>query len=203
MAVTEPRVDAYIEKSADFAQPILARIRSIIHKHCPEVEEKIKWSSPHFDYRGAPLCHMAAFKQHCGFGFWKASLIHGLKDMVIPEEEQAMGSLGKITSVQDLPDEKILAGYIHEAMLLNEKGITLKAAKVSDKKELVVPKELEEALKANMPARETFERFSYSHKKEYAEWIAGAKTEATRQRRLETALEWLAEGKSRDWKYKK
>ncbi len=197
----EPRIDDYIEKSADFAKPILTRIRSIVHKHCPEVEEKIKWGMPCFDYRGGPMCQMAAFKKHCAFGFWKAKLISGLQDMDVAQE--AMGSMGKLSSVSDLPDEKVLAGYIHEAMLLNEKGITVKAPKTAEKKELVIPKELEEALKTNMPARETFERFSPSHKREYAEWIAGAKTEATRQRRLETALEWLSEGKIRDWKYKK
>ena len=149
------------------------------------------------------MCSMAAFKQHCVMGFWKASI---MKDSVLVENarsEVAMGHLGKITSIKDLPSDKKLVAYIKEAMDLNDRGIKLPAkAKATEKKDLVVPPYFLEALATNAKAKIVFENYAYSHKKEYLEWITGAKTEATRNKRMETALEWMAEGKSRNWKYK-
>ena len=195
-------VDAYIEKSADFARPILLHIRELVHKACPDVEEKMKWSFPHFDYKNEMMCSMASFKQHCAFGFWKASL---MKDTVLTENaksESAMGHMGRITSLKDLPPDKKIIGYIKEAMELTDRGIKLPPKVKSDKQELVVPHYFLQALGKNKKAKATFEGYGYSHKKEYLEWITEAKTESTRNKRLETALEWMAEGKSRHWKYK-
>lgn len=196
MPTTEPRVDEYIERSADFAKPILNHIRKIVHRACPDVVEKIKWSMPHFEYKG-PLCHMASFKQHCAFGFWKQSL---LESGNFPEKN-AMGSFGRITSVKDLPPDNTLISLIHEAMALNEKGVKVPKKAPAGKKDLTVPNDLKAALAGDVRARETFENFSYSHKKEYIEWIEEAKTDATREKRLATTVEWLSEGKSRNWKY--
>jgi len=202
MGKKEKAIDVYISKSADFAKPILNHIRELVHKTCPDVEEKMKWSFPHFDYKNEMMCSMASFKQHCAFGFWKASL---MKDPVLTENaksESAMGHMGRITSLKDLPPDKKIIGYIKEAMELTDRGIKLPPKVKSDKQELVVPEYFLQALSKNKKAKATFERYGYSHKKEYLEWITEAKTESTRNKRLETALEWMAEGKSRHWKYK-
>jgi uncharacterized protein YdeI (YjbR/CyaY-like superfamily) len=201
MPTLDPRIDAYIDKSAEFAQPILTHLRKLVHKACPDVKETLKWSMPAFEYKGI-LCGFAAFKQHCAFNFWKQSLI---ESDAFPAEKTAMGSFGRITSKKDLPADKVIIGLIHQAMQLNEKGIKVEKKKPSAaaKKELVIPDVLVTALKKNKAAKETFDNFPYSCKKEYVEWITEAKTEPTREKRLATTLEWLAEGKRRNWKYEK
>lgn len=200
MATMDPFVDTYIEKSKDFAKPILNHIRELIHETCPDVVETKKWSFPHFDYKGM-MCSMASFKEHCALNFWKQSL---LDETVFPAEKTAMGSFGRITSIKDLPDDKTMKKLILEAMRLNDEGIKVEKAPVSkEKKELVVPEILTTALESNALASETFNNFPYSCKKEYVEWITEAKTEATRDKRLATTIEWLAEGKRRNWKYEK
>jgi uncharacterized protein YdeI (YjbR/CyaY-like superfamily) len=196
MGSKDKRVDAYIDKSAEFARPILRELRDIVHEACPEAEETIKWGFPHFDYKGM-LCSMAAFKQHCAFGFWKSELV--LRDNKSPD---AMGQFGRLTSVKDLPTRRVLIGYIKKAQELNDAGIKAARPKPrAEKKELVVPEYFTAALKKNKKALATFEGFPYSHKKEYVQWVTEAKTDETRQRRLATSVEWLAEGKSRNWKY--
>ena len=196
MGTRDPRIDAYIAKSADFAKPILTHLREIVHSACPDVEETMKWSNPHFMYKGM-LGGMAAFKEHCAFGFWKGSLILPKADT-----ENAAGHFGRITKVSDLPPKKVIAGYVKEAMRLNEEGVKSPArAKANRAKPIVVPEALEAALKKNARARRTFEAFSPSNQREYTEWIADAKGDDTRQRRVATAIEWMAEGKSRNWKY--
>jgi uncharacterized protein YdeI (YjbR/CyaY-like superfamily) len=200
MPSKDPRIDAYIEKSADFAKPILEHLRKLVHKACPEVEETWKWSFPHFTYKGM-LCHMAAFKAHASFGFWKQSL---LETDAFPSEKTAMGSFGKIATLKDLPPDKVLIGLIHQAVELNEKGINVQKPKApAAKTELVVPDDLSASLAKNKKAKAQFEKFSNSHRKEYVMWITEAKTEPTRQKRLATTIEWLSEGKSRNWKYEK
>ena len=205
MAKKELLIDAYIEKAEPFAKPVLKHIRKLVHTACPEAEEKIKWSFVHFDYKGAPMCSMASFKKHCAFGFWKAVLMKDAGVLTGKDSHAAMGNLGKITSLKDLPADKKILGWIKEAMMLNEKGI--KVPKTVNpkypKKELVVPPELTKALKKNKAAMAAFDNFSPSHKREYAEWIAEAKTDETRNRRLEQAIALMAEGKNRNWKYQK
>ena len=199
MPTTDKRIDAYIEKSADFAQPILKHLRDLIHKACPDVTETLKWSMPSFDYKGI-LCGFAAFKQHATFGFWKQSL---METDAFPKNKTAMGSFGRITSLKDLPPDKVMIGLIHQAMELNEKGVKVTKKPTAAKKELVVPDILAAALKKNKSASAAFEKFPYSCKKEYVEWITEAKTDATRDKRLATTIEWLSEGKRRNWKYEK
>jgi len=199
MPTTDPRVDAYIEKSADFAKPILLYARRLVHEACPEVKETIKWGMPSFEYKGI-LAGMAAFKEHATFGFWKHSLL-GLGSR---EDMGAMGSFGKLKSVKDLPSDAEVKRLVKEAMRLNDEGIKAEKPKRStEKKELVVPGILLEELAKNEKAADTFNNFSYSKKKEYVEWITEAKTDATREKRLATTIEWLAEGKSRMWKYER
>jgi uncharacterized protein YdeI (YjbR/CyaY-like superfamily) len=196
MGRRDPRIDAYIAKSAPFARPILEHLRELVHAGCPDVEETIKWGMPSFTYHGI-LCGMAAFKEHCSFGFWKGSLI---VDQAGRPAEAAMGQFGRLTSVKDLPSKKVLTGYVKQAMQLNESGVKARK-KSTPKPEAVVPDDLARALRKNKAARETFDRFSPSNRREYVSWILEAKTDETRQRRLETAIEWMADGKPRNWKY--
>ncbi len=199
MPSTDPRIDAYIERSAEFAQPILSHLRKVIHKACPYVEETIKWGSPYFEYKGS-LAGMAAFKQHCAFGFWKHALLKTSKDAL---KRSAMGSFGRITSTNDLPDDETIIALIHEAMELNEKGVKVPKRPVAAKAELTVPEGLKMALSKNKTAKANFDKLSPSHRREYIEWITEAKTEPTREKRLATTIEWLSEGKRRNWKYEK
>ena len=196
MGTRDPRIDAYIENAPDFAKPILTHLRDLVHAGCPNVQETMKWSVPHFDYNGI-MCTMACFKEHCAFGFWKAALILG-------EEtgDQAAGNFGRIKKVSDLPSKRIMIGYIKEACRLNEEGVKAPMRRKSaEPKELVVPPWFTAALKKNRAAQKEFDAFSPSHRREYVEWLEDAKTDATREKRLATALEWIAEGKSRHWKY--
>lgn len=197
----DERIDAYIEKSADFAKPILRHLRALVHEACPEIAEAWKWSFPNFEYKGI-VCNMAAFKQHCAFGFWKASLMKDA-DKLLTNGSEAMGQLGQIRSLADLPPDACLLAYIREAVELNEKGVKLPPRAAAGKKDLEIPEYLVAALEGSSKASETFENFSYSNKKEYVEWIGEAKTEDTRAKRLATAIEWLGEGKPRNWKYAK
>ena len=194
MGTRDPRVDAYIEKSADFAQPILTRLREVVHSVCPDVEETIKWGAPYFDYKG-PVCGMAAFKRHCAFVFWKDKLV------VENPSDEAMGQLGRIESLSDLPPKKTLTAWLKKAIKLNEQGVKAPRSIRPPRPPVEVPSDLEKALEKNARARAAFDAFSPSHRREYVEWIAEAKREETRRRRLATAIEWMAEGKPRHWKY--
>ncbi len=199
-ARTDKRIDAYIAKSADFARPILNELRAIVHDACPEVEETIKWSFPNFTYKGKILCSMAAFKEHCAFNFWRGGEVLDQKH----KSHEAMGQFGRIASIKDLPPKKVIIDYLRKAMDLQDSGTKPARPKPkTEKKELVVPDYFTAALKKDKKVQAAFEGFSYSHKKEYLEWITEAKTDETRQRRIATALEWLAEGKSRNWKYER
>lgn len=198
----DARVDAYIAKSADFAKPILTHLRELVHQASAELKETMKWSSPFFDHEG-PVCQMAAFKQHCAFGFWKAALMDD-PYKILNQQADTAGSLGRITSLDDLPEDKILIEYIQQAVALNIRGIKapiIDKAKAR-KSEIVIPVYLTELLHRNILVKEQFEKFSPSQQKEYISWFEDAKTEATRIKRLATASEWIAEGKSRNWKYK-
>jgi len=196
------RVDAYITKSAAFAKPILTHIRKLVHQASPEFTEAIKWGCPFFEHNG-PVCQLAAFKEHCGFGFWQAAIMDD-PDHILKREEKNAGSIGRITSLQDLPPDEVLIKYIKAALELNKAGVKApsRAKTITEKIELVVPDYLLEALADNVEAAEHFGHFSPSQKKEYVTWLEEAKTEATRDKRLVTALEWISEGKSRHWKYK-
>ena len=201
MATKDPRIDAYIAKAAPFAQPILKHLRKIVHTACPEAEETLKWSMPHFDYKGI-MCGMAACKAHCTFGFWKASLIFDGDSL---EERAAMGHFGRITKLADLPPDEILLGYVRKAAALNEAGIKSPHRSLPKKQPapLEMPSFFATALRRNKTAAETFVALSYSCRKEYIDWLSEAKREATREQRLATALEWLSEGKTRNWKYQR
>lgn len=196
------KVDEYIEKSQDFAKPILHYIREIVHAICPDTEEAIKWKFPTFMYKGKILCSMVSFKQYCSLGFWLHDEMKTLKNIETDVEKTNMFSLGKIMKIEDLPSKPLLKKMILEAMELTDMGVTLKKASPS-KTETEVPDYFQNALQHNKKASEIFIKGSPSFRKEYINWITEAKTEATRNKRMEQAIEWISEGKARNWKYMK
>jgi len=195
MGTRDPRVDAYIEKSRDFAKPILKRLRTEVHAACPAVQEGIKWGTPHYGYKGM-FCMTAAFKTHCALIFWKGSLVVG-------KGRNGVAPLRRITSLADLPAKKVMAGYLKKAVALNDAGVMLDRRRKTSPKPVRVPPALAAALKKHAKAHAAFAAFPPSHRREYAEWVADAKQEATRARRVKQAIEWIADGKSRNWKYER
>ncbi len=203
MGKKDNRVDSYIAKSADFAEPILIHLRSLVHKGCPDAQETIKWGFPHFEYNGI-LCSMAAFKHHCAFVLWKASAMSDSRKLLSKIGKTAMGNFGQLKSLVDLPSDKTMIGYIKEAAKLNDEGVKAPSrSKSVGKKSLKIPEYFKKAIAKDKRASLTFESFNYSNKKEYVEWIADAKTEETRAKRLASSIAWLSEGKVRNWKYMK
>jgi uncharacterized protein YdeI (YjbR/CyaY-like superfamily) len=196
MGTRDPRVDAYIAKQRDFAKPILNQIRDTIQSASPNLKETIKWGAPAWEYHGL-VCGMAAFKEHCVLGFWKGTLIVGRNNKTL----DAAGSFGRIATVKDLPPKRELIGYVRKAMALNEAGTKVPKKPKGPKKPIPMPSDMKDALARNTKAKSTYNEFSPSHKREYLEWITEAKQPETRQRRLSQAVEWMAEGKPRMWKY--
>lgn len=202
MQNASPEVDRYIENAAPFAQPILKRIRAAFHAAHPDVRESIKWSFPHFEYRGL-LGSMAAFKQHVSLGFWKGRLMSDPEGIIPPVGETSMGGL-KIASEKDLPSDQVMVAYVREAIRLNEERVNpQRAPRAKPRPEAEVPPDLAAALTRTAGAKKAFAGFSPSQRREYIEWITEAKQEATRRKRLTQAVEWIAEGKPRNWKYMK
>jgi uncharacterized protein YdeI (YjbR/CyaY-like superfamily) len=201
-----PKVDTYVAKAQPYAQPIMEHLRHLVHKACPEIEETIKWSRPFFEYRGAILCNMSAFKEHCSFGFWGEEMSAVLREAKVLRED-GMGSLGRITGLADLPSDKQMLGWLRQAAGFVDSGnytspIAARRNVVkAPKPVLETSAEFATALKRNKKAAAVFAAFSPSCKREYLEWIADAKRAETRDKRIATALEWIAEGKQRNWKY--
>jgi len=194
---TDPRVDAYIARQADFARPILEHLRAAVHAACPDCAETLKWSSPTFMYKGEMLASMAAFKAHATFGFWKGSLVVGDTG----EQRSAMGQFGRLASVGDLPAPQVLRDLIEKAMALTDAGTKVRRPIKHPKPPAETPPDLAAALAANPAAGAAFEGFPPGCKRDYVEWLTEAKREETRAKRLAQAVEWMAEGKRRNWKY--
>jgi uncharacterized protein YdeI (YjbR/CyaY-like superfamily) len=205
-ANSDARIDAYIAKAQPFAQEILIHLRDLLHKASPEVEETVKWGMPFFVVRGVILAHLAGFKQHCSLGLWgpEMAAILGVESGS-DEKGGGMGSFGKITSLKDLPGDKVLLGYFRQAVGFITRGERTTSLTRAPKKKVQpapeVPTDLAVALKKNKAAAATFGGFSPSAKREYTEWIVEAKRAETREKRLAQAIEWMAEGKQRNWKY--
>ena len=201
MSNKSPQVDAYIAKAAPFAQPILEKVREAFHAASPDIEETMKWSFPHFEYKGI-VGSMAAFKSHVAWGFWKAKLMKDPHGILPPPGETSMGGW-RVGSVKDLPSKKVMVEYVREAIRLNDEGVKFERAPAERGAEAEVPDDLAAALKKDKNAKATFDAFSASHRREYIEWITEAMQEATRAKRLAQTMEWLGEGKPRNWKYMK
>ena len=196
MPKRDPRVDAYITASGAFARPILKHLRRLVHRACPQVEETLKWRMPTFVYRGI-LCGMAAFKEHVSFGFWKHALVMGAG-----APRDGMGSFGKVATLAELPTDKVIDAAIRRAMKLNREGVKAPRA-ASTRRTLAMPDDLSTALRRNRRALAAFAAFSPTNRRDYIEWITEAKREDTRAKRLAQAIEWIAAGKPRNWKYMK
>lgn len=211
MIHSDPRVDAYLDTVAPFAMPILVHLRGLMHKACPDIEETMKWSRPFFIHNGTILCNISGFKEHCSFGFWGTEIGEALAKAGVLKAGAA-GSLGRIASLKDLPSDTVMLDLIRKAAaFIDEGSVSKMAAGRAEKKGRIamkpakppveVPEEFAAALKKNKKAAKVFEAFSPSAKREYTEWIADAKRDETRDKRIATALEWIAEGKQRNWKY--
>ena len=200
MKNTDPRVDAYIAKAADFAKPVLRHLRKLVHEECPEAVETIKWGMPSFVLDGKILCGMAAFKAHCTFGFWNREVRRGLRRD--GSGEDAMGDLGRIAGLADLPPAADLRRGVRKAAALIRTPAPARTPRPrKTARALPIPADLAAALKKSPKVKAAFDAFSPSHRNEYVEWITGAKRDETRAKRLATALAWIAQGKSRNWKY--
>jgi len=198
MPKKDARIDAYIAHAQPFARPILRHLRAIVHEACPDVVENVKWGSPSFEYHGL-LCGMAAFKEHAVFGFWKGKLIVDAKGRDL---DGAMGQFGRLTEVNDLPPKRLIADYVKKAMALNEDGVTVKRG-TTPRKPIPMPADLRAALVKAPKASATFAAFPPGGQRDYLEWVTEAKQPATRAKRIATTIEWLKEGKRRNWKYEK
>ena len=199
MGQRDPRIDAHIDRAAGFARPILAHLREVVHAACPECEETLKWGAPSFTYRGRILCGMAAFKQHAAFGLWQGAAIAGKEGAA----GEGMGQFGRLARVADLPGKRELTRYLRQGMQLIEEGVTRPSTRRAEARPAEVPQDFAAALRRHAEARTTFESFPSSARRDYIEWITQAKRAETRAKRLAQTLEWLAEGKRRNWKYEK
>jgi hypothetical protein len=198
-ATRDARVDAYIARSAPFARPILRRLRAAVHRACPAAVETIKWGFPNFEHRG-PMCHMAAFKAHCAFGFHKPSLIAAPSGVLQRGKRDAMGHLGRIAKVGELPSAAALAALIRQAAALNEQGV--KEPRIRARRAAIAPpRDFLAPLRASAGASATWKALPPSCRREYLEWIVEAKRSETRARRIATAIEWLGAGRRMNWRY--
>jgi len=197
-----PEVDAYIAKQRPFAVPILEHLREVVHATCPGVTEVMKWGMPHFEYKG-PFAGMAAFKAHATFGFWKESLLRRGGRPLGRSGEAAMGSFGRIASLRDLPPKRELVALLRRAMKLNDDGVRRPVRAARTPAAVRPPADFTAALRRNRRALATWDGLAPGHRREYVEWITEAKRAETRARRLATAIEWLAEGRRRNWRYEK
>lgn len=195
MGSRNPGIDAYIARQADFARPILTHLRDAVHAACPAIEESLKWSAPAFSYKGKALAGMAAFKAHAGFGFWQGEAVTGQ-----PPEKGAMGDLGKLTRIEDVPDDATFHAWIERAMALIDEGARPAPAKHA-RAPIAMPADFRTALDGTPEAARRFDAFPPGARHEYLDWIVGAKRAETRARRIAEAVGWIAEGKKRHWKY--
>lgn len=197
MVTLDPRFDAYIAKAAPFAQPILRELRARMHKVCPDVVETIKWRNLSFEYHGL-LAGMAAFNAHLAFGFWKDELLKA--DAALTP---TLVKVGRVTELAGLPTAAAFAKAVKKAMALNRDGAPLPRKKPGKRAPIAMPPAFAQALAAMPKAKKTFDGFPPGKQRDYLEWITEAKKDATRDQRIEQAVAWLAEGKSRHWKYER
>lgn len=204
MPATDPRVDAYVAVAPDFARPILAHLRDLVHQAVPDAVETMKWSRPHFEHHGL-LAAMWAFRAHVAFALWRAAEVGASAAGADAVGADGMGQFGRIRRLEDLPPDERLVEWLRAAARLNEAGPRRRAAasKATARSMPNVPGDLRAALASSAAARATFEGFPPSHRREYLEWIVGAKRPETRARRVAQAVEWMAEGRGRNWKYER
>ena len=195
----KPTFDEYINNSEEFARPILIYLRELIHRTCPAITEEIKWNFPCFVYKGSNHVYMAGFKKHATYGFWLAKEMSDSDGVFVFGEKTGMGNFGKLTTIEDLPNKEVLRNYLLEAMDLIDRGVKIHSAK----KEIKIKENraLLQALETNSSSKIHFQEFPPSQQKDYHEWINEAKTDSTSAKRIAQAIEWISEGKPRNWKY--
>jgi uncharacterized protein YdeI (YjbR/CyaY-like superfamily) len=192
----DPRVDAYIARAQPFARPILEHVRERLHAVLPKAEETLKWSMPAYTLDGKIVLIAAAFKAHTALNFWRGQELRGSA-----AGADAMGQFGKIASLADLPPDKELDALIRKAAELTASAPAPRKAKHAPKPPPDLHPEFAAALKVAPKAMATLDSFPPSARRDYLEWVAEAKQDATRQKRIATSIEWLSEGKRRHWKY--
>ncbi len=193
----DPRVEKYIRGAAPFARPVLRHIRGVVHEAAPGIAETLKWGMPHFEQDGI-VCGMAAFKEHCAFWFWRGREVAG---DAAPADRDGMGrQFGRISSISDLPSRARLLGLVRKAVKLNASGPRERSVRPKPRP-IEMPDTFSAALARHTAVKKAFDAMSPSQRREYAEWIAGAKREDTRERRINTAIEWISAGRPRNWKY--
>lgn len=196
MAKPNPRVDAYIAKAAPFARPILAHLRAVVRAAAPQAEEEIKWGMPFFTYRGKLLCHLAAFKAHAAFGFYRgAEVLDGA------ETRDAMGSFGRITDLRDLPPKRVIALYVKKAIALADSSAAAPRKARTPRPLPKMPPDLARALQVDAVASRQWKAFTPGKRREYLAWILEAKQAETRARRVAQTVAQVRVGKSQNWKY--
>jgi uncharacterized protein YdeI (YjbR/CyaY-like superfamily) len=200
MPTSDPRIDHYIASAAPFARPILRQFRKLVHKSTPEIEETTKWRMPFFTYGGTPICHIAAFKAHCGIGFWHRE-VQAMIAAEVGVRDTAMGQFGRITAPADLPSQKLLLRLVSSAVHLVKTSQPQRPSREPSRRPPKTPADLARRLQRDAKARATFAGLSPSHRREYIEWIVEAKRAETRTHRLDTTIAWLRAGKTRNWKY--
>lgn len=193
----DPRIDAYIARQADFARPILIHIRALVHAAAPDISEAVKWGMPFFTYKDQNLCSMAAFKGHAAFGFWHDKV--GRDDA----RQGAMGQFGKIMQLNDLPSDTEIAALLTQAMALIDAGDRPRAGAKQAREPLPVHPAFADAIAADPAAAAVWAAFPPGKLRDYCEWINDAKSDSTRERRIGQAVEWIAQGKGRNWKYQR
>jgi uncharacterized protein YdeI (YjbR/CyaY-like superfamily) len=192
----DPRIDAYIAKAAPFARPILEHVRTRVHAATPEAEETMKWSAPAYTVDGKILLITAAFKGHVALNFWRGQELRGAE-----ASRDAMGQFGKLTSIADLPGDQDFDALIRHAAELAKTAPAPRQVKHEPKPPAEMHPDFAKALAASPKAKATLEGFPPSARRDYLDWIAEAKQDKTRAKRIDDAVQWLSEGKKRHWKY--
>jgi uncharacterized protein YdeI (YjbR/CyaY-like superfamily) len=194
----DARVDAYIARAQPFARPILDHVRERVHSVLPEAEETLKWGAPAVTLDGKIVLILAAFKVHAALNFWRGQELRGEA-----ASSEAMGQFGKLKSVADLPPDSELDRLIREAAELSRSAPTPRKVKHEAKAEPQLHPDFAAALDKAPKAKAVLDGFSPSARREYLDWVADAKRDETRASRIATAVEWLSEGKKKNWKYEK
>lgn len=192
----DPRIDAYIAKAQPFAQPILTHVRQRVHAAAPNIEETLKWGAPAFTLDGKILLMMAAFKAHAALNFWRGQEIRGGE-----ARGDAMGQFGRLVAVADLPGDAEFDALVREAATLAAAAPAPRKVKHEPKAPPELHPDFAAALDASPAAKATLDGFAPSARRDYLDWISDARQDATRAKRVATAIEWLSEGKKRHWKY--
>lgn len=188
-------ITAYIEKATPEFKEVMIALRSVLNNPNFDIKEDWKWGAPNFNNEGM-ICWLAHFRNHVGMNFFKGTLIKDKYNLFTHYREEKGNRQLKFSDINQIIPEQI-EYYIEEAIKLNQENIKV----VKKEIDTSLPLDLETELNNNPKAKMFFESLAPSYKRDYIEWIEEAKREATRTKRLATTMEWLSEGKKKNWKY--